>query len=118
MINMKLTSKASDVIYNQLKEHSLEERTDTLVLVIYQYTVRSWSGNYCQDVVQLIPKRQVIEHGDFEKIAEINDTNMQIEVYIEKRLLNQYSSDNIIINAKTRKFYKLQRSMLYLQTKN
>jgi hypothetical protein len=38
---MKITNKATEVILKQLKKHSYTESDNKLVLVIYQYAVRS-----------------------------------------------------------------------------
>jgi len=59
-----------------------------------------------------------MENGEFQKLSEVISENIQIEAFIDKKLLNQYTRDNIVIDAKTWKFHNWKRSTLFLHNKN
>jgi hypothetical protein len=79
--------------------------------------MRSWSGTFCSDVVQLIEKHKIAKNPHFEKWREVEVGNIMIEVYIDKNMKNELESNstNIIINARTWKLFGKYRGSFLLE---
>lgn len=76
-----------------MEKHSTLDDNQKPVLALYQYTARSWSGYFCQDVIQIVSKDKVLEHGDFIRWNDVDKIHeIEFEVYIDKMLLNDLNN--------------------------
>ena len=87
-MNITFTPKAAEELHKFMEEHNSEEDNQKPVLALYQYSARSWSGYFCQDVIQIVSKDKVLEYGDFVRWDDVDKINgSDLEVYIDKTLL-------------------------------
>ena len=90
IIKVQITQDASEIIQEQ---RTSDKKAGDLVMAIYRYTTRSWSRTYCQDMVQLVRKDQVVEHDGFQKYDNGDgEKDMDIEIYIDKQLMSEVNS--------------------------
>ena len=117
MINLIISEKASNLLQDKSKKFVKQDKLNDLVLVIYRYFTRSWSGTFCSDVVQLIEKHKIAKNPHFEKWREIKVGNTGFEIYIDKNLKNELESNskNIKINARTWKLFGKYRGSFSLE---
>lgn len=114
---MVISEGALNLLQEKRKKFVKKDRVDDLVLVIYRYFTRSWSGTFCSDVVQLIQKHKIAKNPHFEKWREIEVGITGFEVYIDKNLKDELESNskNIKINARTWKLFGKYRGSLSLE---
>ena len=71
---------------------------------------------FCQEIVQLVSRKAMIEYGGFEKLTEIEVNDKKLEIYAEKTLLNGFPNhEQITIDARVWKFLKWQKGELFLR---
>ena len=112
-----LTPEASSYIQEKLKDNVPDEDLKEIVIAIYQYSMRSWSGSFCQDVVQLVHKKNVLEHGSFLKLEDV-EGDFDIEVYLEKKLLEEWKDKFFSIDINLFKRFGQEMAVLYLCEEN
>ena len=93
---------------------------DDLVLVIYRYFTRTWSGTFCIDVLQLIQKSKIVHNPQFEKWRDVDVRGTGLEIYINKNLKDELEAnyESIKINARTWKLFGKYRGSFTLEIIN
>ena len=95
------SDKAVDYIHEQ-DQLFKEKNSKKLVVVLFYYSNESWLMSFCGNVVELVEKYKVYNDDDF---IEWKDTNvyeninncLEIEVYIEKKIIPQLEKKPLII---------------------
>ena len=114
-MKVKITSEASELIN---KKRNSNDKADELVIAIYRHTMRSWSRTFCQDIVQLVRKELVVQHGGFEKWNNNGeDKKLDVEVYIDKILLSEVALHdiNLVVDKKLWSRWGLTQDSLRLK---
>ena len=112
-----LTPDASSYIQEKLKENTANDDLEKMVIAIYQYSMRSWSGSFCQDVVQLVHKKNVLEHGTFSLLEEV-ESDFNVEVYLENKLSEEWKDKFFSIDINLFKRFGQEMAVLYLCEEN
>ncbi len=94
-----------------------ESSEDKPVIAIYPYNVRSWSGSYCRDVIQLIRKSEVLQHDSFDQLPP-NGGNFDIEVFVEKNKLKEWQGKNFSVDVNFFQRFGEKIAMLYINETN
>jgi len=68
----------------------------------------------CQDIVQLAEKKQVEAHGGFEKHSNIQINSIDIDIYIDKKLLRDIMNYDVLIDARTWNLFGKLRGSLFM----
>ena len=109
---MKLISTKEAIQY--INEHTSEAKEELAVL-IYQYNKQSCAGSYLDFVVELDSIRSIKDQGIYENWKNINNSsNLNIEIYIEKRLIEDWKKkEDITLDIETT--YKFDEKFVSLQ---
>jgi len=71
---------------------------------------------FCQEMVQLAPRKAVLEYGDFEKMTEININGKFLDIFVAKAIAGGFANhEQIIIDVRVWKFLKWQKGELFLR---
>jgi hypothetical protein len=94
-----------------------QNKKNDLVIVIYRYFTRSWSGTFCSDVVQLLEKHKVAKNPHFEKWDQIEVDTNGFGIFIDKNLKTELeiNSKNLKIDARTWKLFGKYRGSFSLE---
>jgi len=78
---------------------------------------RSWSGTFCQDLIQLTHKENVKNNERFENWTDIEENDLNLEFYIDKNFLNEigHNGTNMIVDVKSWKVFRKQQHSLVLK---
>jgi hypothetical protein len=109
---MKLISTKEAIQY--INEQTSEAKEELAVL-IYQYNKQSCAGSYLDFVVELAPRKSIINQEIYENWQNINNSsNLNVEIYIEKRLIEDWKKkEDITIDIETT--YKFDEKFVSLQ---
>ena len=109
---MKLISTKEAIQY--INEQA-KGANDELALLIYQYNKQSCAGTYLDFVVELTPIRSIKDQESYENWQNINNSsNLNVEIYIEKRLVEDCKKEeDITLDIETT--YKFDQKFVSLQ---
>ena len=116
-IKLKVTSDASKVINDYFTDNANTINREELAIVIYRQMTRSWSGTFCQDLIQLTHKENVKNNERFENWTDIEENDLNLEFYIDKNFLNEigHNGTNMIVDVKSWKVFRKQQHSLVLK---
>ena len=72
---------------------------------------------FCQDLIQLTQKNNVMNNEGFEKWNDIEQDGLNLEYYIDKNLLNEIGQNdiNMVVDVKSWKILRKQKHSLVLK---
>jgi hypothetical protein len=89
---------------------------------MYQQSTRSWSGYYCQDVVQLTSKSDISQRQTFKKYQQFEGRealNKAIDIYIEDGFFHTLKVyETIMIDVKIIDYFGRKMAQLTLEKIN
>ena len=95
------SDKAVDYIHEQ-DQLFKEKNSKKLVVVLFYYSNESWLMSFCGNVVELVEKYKVYNDNDFIRWKDTNiyeniDDCLEIEVFIEKKIISELEEKPLII---------------------
>ena len=92
---MTFSEKALRYI-NERNQKFIESGLEKHAIVLFYYSSESWLLSFCGNFVELVESKKVENDKDFILWTDFSNKNLDIDVYIEKSIIEELESKPLI----------------------